>query len=385
MRKVLHTILFITSVALASCGAKSEGKGDLAAEKAKLEDLKKQQAKIGQDIIDLETDIAKKDPSITKAEKAKLVAVTTVAPSDFTHYLDLQGKVQAENIAYVTPQNQGGQVQAIYVKQGDRVNKGQLLLKLNNEALRPQLGPLETQLENAKDLLRRRQNLWDQGIGTEVELTSAKTQVNVLQKQIDALNTQLSQYNVYAPMSGIAEQVNIKVGETFSPATAAMSGIQIVNTNDLKVSTSVPENYIGQVDKGTNVIVNFPDINKTLNATVSLVGKVIDPNSRSFYIEAKLPSDKDFKPNQLALVRIQDYNAPKAITVPVNVIQTDEKGKFVLLAVNENGKLIARKKQVEPGTMYNDTIEIKSGLQPGDVVITEGFQGLYDGQTITTK
>ena len=117
---------------------------------------------------------------------------------------------------------------------------------------------------------------------------------------------------------------------------------------------------------------------------MNVTGKLIDPNTRSFYIEAKLPDDKDFHPNQIAMVSIEDYTASSVITVPVNTVQNDEKGKYVLVASRENGQLLARKRVVQIGQIYKDQIEIKSGLQTGDVVITDGSQGLYDGQAITT-
>jgi RND family efflux transporter MFP subunit len=383
MHKIITIVVLFAVVLLAACSNREDN--TLQGKKKKLEDLQAQQIKLNEDIAKLQADIAKLDPSAVQQAKAKLVAITMVQPDTFTHYIDLQGKVDAENIAYVTPQNAGGQVQAIYVKQGDFVKKGQLLMKLNNEAASTQLGPLQVQLNNAEDILRRRQALWQQGIGTEVELTNAKATVEGLQKQINAVNVQLGQYNVYAPMSGVAETVNIKVGETFSPQTASMAGIQIVNTSNLKVTANVPENYLGQVKEGSNIRISFPDINKTITAKVSLTGKVIDPNSRSFYIEAHLPSDNSFHPNQIAVVQIQDYSSKGAITVPVNTLQTDEEGKFVLVAVNENGKLIARKRTVIMGKMYGNILEITGGLRPGDQIITQGYQGLYDGQLITTK
>ncbi len=377
---VLLSILFF----VAACGG-GNNDNSLAGKKKKLEDLKAQQSKVNADIIKLQAEIGKLDPAAAAQEKAKLVALTTVQSDTFNHYIDLQGKVDAQNIAYVTPQNGGGQVKAIYVKQGDYVKKGQLLLRLNNDLAATQTGPLEVQLSNAQDVLRRRQTLWEQGIGTEVELNTAKTTVSNLQKQLESINVQLGQYNVYAPMSGVAETVNIKIGETFSPQSAAMAGIEIVNTGDLKVTVNVPENYLGSVKEGSNILVNFPDINKTIKATVTLKGRVIDPNSRSFYIEAHLPSDNSFHPNQIAVVQIQDYAAKDAIIIPVNTLQTDVEGKFVLVAVNENGKMVARRRQVTQGEMYSDKLEIKSGLKPGDQIITNGYQGLYDGQLITTK
>jgi multidrug efflux pump subunit AcrA (membrane-fusion protein) len=114
-------------------------------------------------------------------------------------------------------------------------------------------------------------------------------------------------------------------------------------------------------------------------------GKMIDPSSRSFYVEAKIPPAADLRANQIALVQIQDYSVNSTITVPLNTIQNDDKGKFVLIAAKEGDKLFARKKPVQIGELYQDKIEITSGLQQGDVLITDGFQGLYDGQLITTS
>ncbi len=79
-----------------------------------------------------------------------------------------------------------------------------------------------------------------------------------------------------------------------------------------------------------------------------------------------------------------DYASNNAITIPVNTLQNDEKGKYVLVAEKEKDKLVARKRQITTGELYGDKLEVKSGLQPGDQLITDGFQGLYDGQTITT-
>ena len=188
--------------------------------------------------------------------------------------------------------------------------------------------------------------------------------------------------SVRAETSGVADEVTIRVGETFPSATGS---IKIVNGNDLKIVAEVPENYLSRVRTGSRVEVTLPDINKTFNTTVTISGKVIDPNSRSFYIEAKVPVGTGAKPNQLAVAKILDYSATNAITISVNTLQTDEQGKYVLVAENKNGKLYAQKKHVEIGELYGDKIEIKSGLQSGDMLITDGYNNLYEGQLITTN
>jgi len=387
MKKGLIGIAIVGMI-LSSCGnAKKDKAGEINDKKAQLEKLKKEQKDITTKITTLETDLAKTDTSFAKKDNEKLVAITPVQTGSFTHYIDLEGKIDATNISYVAPPNgQGGIVKSLYVTQGQYVTKGQVLAKLDDQLLRQQIEPLRVQLNSAEDLYRRTKNLWDQGIGTYQQVLNAKTQEDNLQKQIDIVQKQISLMTVTAPVSGVADQVNVRVGEMFMGTSAAGPQIRIVNTNDLKVVVQVPENYMGRVNVGSVLEIILPDQNnKAITATVNVAGKVIDPNTRSFSIEARIPSATNLKPNQVAKVRIKDYGNPNAITIPVNTLQNDETGKYVMVAVNENGKLIAKKKTVTIGELYGDHLEVKSGLQIGDQLITEGFQGLYDGQVITTQ
>ncbi len=362
---------------LAACGASGGKDNGLEAKKAKLEELKQEQGK-------LEAEIAKLDTNAAKAEKPKLVVLSTIQSAPFTHYIDLQGSVAANNNVMVAPRGQGGQVRALYVKQGDYVKKGQLLLKLDDALTRQQIEQANVQLNLAKTVYERRKNLWDQKIGTEIELINAKSNVDNIQKQIDFLKEQQSMTNVYAEQSGVAEQVTVRVGDVFT-GSALGTGIIIVNTNDIKVTADVPEVYQTKVKVGTNLLITLPeDNNKTINAKVSVAGRTISSTSRSFYIEARVPGNMGLRPGQIAMVRIQDYSTPKAITIPINTLQNDEKGKFVLVAATEKGKKVAKKRPITAGALYGDKLEVTSGLQAGDVVITEGFQGLYDGQAIIT-
>jgi len=391
-------ISFISAIALSivSC-AENNNSNNLAERKEKLEKLKKDQAQTTAEIKKLELEISKLDTANAKVEKAKLVALDTVQNENFTHYIDLQGRVDSKNISYVSPRGPGGQVRAIYVKEGQFVKKGQLLLKLddviirqNVVAARQGLAATRNQLELARSVYERTKNLWDQHIGTEVQLLQAKTNVDVLENQlktqeenIKAAQEQLNTTSVISNVSGVADEVNIHVGEMFTGAPNA--GIKIVNTSNLKVITDIPENYLSRVSKGTPVIISVPDINKSYNSTISLISQSISSTSRGFTAEAKIPNDKKLKPNLTAMVRIQDYNAPNAMTVPVKVLQTDEQGKFILVAVKEGNSMVARKRPIQVGELYGERLEVKSGLKTGDVIITEGFQSVYDGQTVTTS
>jgi membrane fusion protein (multidrug efflux system) len=388
MKKIINMAVVAGMIFLVSCGANAtnETTSALTEKKKKLEQLKQQQAQLTTDIQKLENEIGKSDTANAKKEKEKLVAVATLAQGSFTHYIDLQGRIDALNVVIVAPRNgTGGLVKELYIKNGDEVRKGQILLKLDDAVLKRQLDQAQTQLAYAEDLYARRDNLWKQNIGTQVDLINAKNAVDQAQKQINIIKQQIDLTNVTADIDGVVDQVNVRVGEVFTgvvPGTSTPQ-IRIVNMQNLKAVAQVPENYLGNVKVGTKVKVVFPELNnKTLIVKVTVAGKMIDPNTRSFYIEAKIPSDKNFHPNQIALIKIQDYAAANVISVPVNTVQNDEKGKYVLVAAKEGDHLVARKRAVQIGQLYDDKVEITSGLEAGGVIITDGFQGLYDGQAI---
>lgn len=382
MEKMMKlTAAILISAFIAACGAATtEEKKDLNSQKAELQKLKDQQNQLSDQIRKLEEEIAKTDPSA--ATRAKLVQVTPLTLRNFDHYIDLQGRITTENIYYVAPRGQGGQVKEIYVKQGDQVRKGQLVMKLDDAMIQQNLNQLETQLSFAKDLYARQKNLWDQGIGTEVQYLTAKNNVENLEKQIAITKEQWSTSNVYSNVAGVVETVDIRVGEMFTGNPAA--SITIVNKGNLKASVDVPENYISRVSKGAQVVVEIPDINKKFNSTITLISQLIDPKSRGFTAEAKVPADPALKPNLLATVKINDYSASNVIVIPLTTLQTDEKGKYVFVMVVENGKKVARKKAVVVGEVYGEQIQIREGLVAGDQLITQGYQGIYDGQDVTT-
>jgi len=386
MRNILRivsaaTVFFILSAC--GSGAKDE-KGSLTDKKVRLEKLRSDKDKLDAEIKQLEEDIAKIDTSAV-LNKGKLVVATPVTEQVFEHYIDLQGHVDADNIYYVTPRGGPGQVKAIYLKKGDLVKKGQLLVKLDDAVQLRQLQQLKTQLAYAQDIYNRQKNLWDQGIGTEVQLKNAENSVNSLKDQINTATTAWDMSNVRSDVTGYVEQLNLKVGETFMGMIGSTPQIMIVNNSALKVVTEVPENYLDKIKKGTPVNIKLPDANAEFNSVISLMNQTIGLNSRSVVTEAKIPYNANVHINQVAQVRIKDYANPHALVVPLTVLQTDENGKYVYVMETEKGKKIARKKSIQVGEIYGNSIEVKGGLKAGDQIITEGFQSLYEGQVVTTS
>lgn len=398
MKRIVTTGLTLTVIVLlAACSSKEE-KGSLSEKKNQLADLQKEQQAISDKIKTLEEAIQKMDTTANFGLTKQVVVIPLVL-QNFSHYIDLQGKIDAQDISYVSPRGMGGQVRSLLVKQGDRVRKGQLLLKLDDAIARQGVASaqqgaesVKTQLALAKNLYQRQKNLYDQGIGAEVQLLNSKNNVDALENQLKQANEgikmaqeQLNLTNVYSDVDGVADVVAIRVGEMFQGATAAGPQIKIVNTSRLKAVVDVPENYLSSIKKGTEVVVEVPDVNKKINSTIDVIAQQINSNSRTVVAEIKIPTDGSLKPNQLAKVKIKDYASNNAMVIPMMILQTDEKGKFVYVEETEKGKKVARKKMVTVGSIYGEFIEVLSGLQEGSKLITKGFQGLYDGQAIAVN
>ncbi len=362
---------------LAACS--QEKKSDLQSKRAELDKLKSEQTELTTKIKSLETELAKLEPKKAEEGRVKEVAVSPIAASTFRHFVELQGTIDAKNNVQVSPKS-GGVVTAVYVKEGDYVKAGQAIAKVDDQLLRESIAELKTQLTLANTMYEKQANLWKQQIGTEMQYLQAKTNKESLERRLSTLNAQLSQSTVTSPISGVVDQVAVKIGQSAMPGVGL---VRVVNLSQLKAVAKVSDTYSGSVRKGDPVQIDFPDLNKKLNSTISFVATTVDPATRTFTIEAPLPSDNALKPNMLARIKINDKTQAKAIVINQNLIQDTEKGQLVYVAVNEGGKKVAKAKTVKTGQSYGGQIEVTQGLQAGDQIVTAGYQDLVDGQQIS--
>ena len=344
--------------------------------KTELADLKSQQKEIETKIKTLEKELG----AGKKVEATPInVTVSAIEPQNFKHFVEAQGVVTSKNIVMVTPQ-MGGAITGLFLTEGQMIKKGQLVATIDNSVMKESLTEIKTQLDLATVLYTKQKTLWDQQIGTEVQYLQAKANKESLEKRIGTMNTQLGMSKVYAPISGTVEKVMQKSGEMGMPG-APMA--QIVNVSDLKVVAKVGDTYVGSVKKGDAITVKFPDINKEFTTRISLVNALIDPASRTFGIEANIPNlGGTLKPNQVAIININDLSTSNSLVVSQNVVQKTEGGDLVYVAVVENGKKVAKSRIVKTGISYNGNVEILEGLTAGEMVITQGYQDLVDGTLI---
>ncbi len=363
-------LLSVAAIMLFACG---QGAKDPAAQLAK---LKEQKAKIEAQIAELEKQAGE---GAEETRKIKALGISQLETTVFRHYIDLQGKVDAEDNVPVTAK-MPGTLTRILVQNGSQVRQGQLLAQLDDQIMQKGMEQLELQLQTATDIYQRQKSLWDQNIGTEIQFIQAKTQKEAIEKNIASMKEQMNQTKIYAPISGTVDMMMLKAGQAISPGYPLCN---IINLSRLKITGNVPEAYASKVRNGDQVVLYFPDLKKEVNSRVTYVSKSINPLSRTFSVECALPAGVDYRANMVAVVKIIDYQNKNAVVVPVNVIQTAEDGEFVMVAEKTGEKsAIVKKTLVKQGNNYNGQAEILSGLKKGDWIVSTGYQEVNNGETI---
>ncbi len=366
-------VLLIALVVLASCGG--EKKDDRL---SKLEELKKQREEITAEINQLEADLIAE--GIIVKNKNTSVKIMTVDTVEFKSYLEIQGTVDGDENVIATGKTVGVAT-GVYVKEGQNVYAGQTLASMDASVLQQSLAELENQYDFLVDVYNRQKSLWEQNIGSEMQYLQAKNNMESMAKRIATTKQQIAMNYITSPINGRVEEVNVKVGSSISPGIPAF---RIVNFSKVKVEASVSEAYSENIKVGNVVLIEFPDLNYETEAKLDFVGNYINPNNRSFKVECRLKPEKgmDYRANMMAVMKINNYTNPKAIVVPLNIIQSSAKGEYVYVAVKKKDKYFAEIRYIKKGEVYRGQAEIVEGLKEGDRVITQGYNNLKDGSEI---
>lgn len=378
MTKLIFPLLVATSL-IVSCGDKQNDQtvDQLIAAKNNKE-LQARKAVIQADLAKIDAALA----TLNVRKEEALVSVLTLKDTVFNHYLDIQGSVNTKENILIQPEMPGTLI-ALNVKAGQRVSKGQLLARVDDGGSSQQVASLETQYQLAKTTFERQKNLWSQKIGSEIQYLQAQTQMLSLQRSVAQAKAMLSKTEIRAPFSGTIDEVFVERGQVVAAGPQGL--MRIVNLNNMYVSTTIPESYIGKLKVGTQVDVFLTSLNKNYKGKVRQIGNFINPNNRSFGIEVSIPNPENLlRPNQVAKLKVIDYTVKNAIVVPSNVIQEDGKGnQFVFVASNSNGKTaIAKKAMVTTGKSSDNVTEILSGLSANDIIVIEGVNTISEGMKL---
>lgn len=371
--KKLFAYLLLSMIAVA-CGTEQAGN-----KTAELEKLLKEQAKLNEKIRALKDEIRKESGSMAGT---RLVEIKNIEPQLFTHYVDIQAKVDGNQSVTLSSRTQGT-VNSIKVKVGDKVRPGQVLAQLDDAGASGAYAEINTQYQFAKDVYEKQKSLWEQQVGTEIQLLQAKNNMLALQKRMSATGSQLDLSKIRTPVAGTVDAVNIKVGQALMPGIPAIS---VVNLSSMKVTGNIGESFSGKVNPGDSVMIYFPDLKKEIPSRISFASRMIDPRNRTFNVEAPLDSaPTSLSPNMIAVLKIADYKADSAMVVPVDLLQRAADGQYVMIAENRNGKLYSARRKVTTGKTYGGMTEVLTGLTTKDQLITNGYRDLNEGEELRTK
>jgi membrane fusion protein (multidrug efflux system) len=345
--------------------------------KAELEKLKKQKTELETKIAALQEEVSKTDTTKSK-EKVIEVIAKPLTTQLFKTYIEVQGKIDAdENVSLSS--EMPGTVTKINVKVGDEVTKGQVLAETDARALAQSISDMQTTMDLANQLYDKQKTLWDQKIGTEVQYIQAKSQKESVEKKMASLQEQVRMTKIISPINGTVDGVNIKVGQAIMPGLGAIS---VINFSNLKVKADVAETYAARIKNGNEVLVLFPDTKDSIISKVHYASRGINALTRTFMVEILLDNSKEYHPNMVAKLRINDYQSPKPeITLPVKYIQRGTDENYVLVA--ENG--VAVKKVIKTGHEYHGVLEVTEGLKEGDLLITDGYDLVNEGDKVIVK
>lgn len=379
----IKNLIFIATLGLlfTACGggeAPNAIPTDLAGKKEFVKNKKAELRQLEKQIAEVSAEIEKLEPA--KEKRRTTVTTVPVKKGDFAHFVELQGAVQADETVNASSEV-GGRITQLNVKEGQNVNKGQLIATIDLEQIDKQEAEIRTSLELAKEVFDRQKRLWDQNIGSEIQFLQAKNNKERLEKSLETLAFQKTKANVYAPISGVAEMIYTEAGEMAGPGAPI---VQILNTRKVKVVVDLPETYLTKIKRGDKVIVNLPAINQTQDARVSLIGRQIDPSNRTFPIEINLNNRGGLlKPNLLAEIKINDEMIKNALSIPIELVQQEVSGKsFVYIQADGADGMMAKKVYVETGANYEGQIIIEKGLTGNEILIDEGARSVANNELI---
>lgn len=373
----MKKILFLSLVAIfVGCGSQST--------EDKLRALEAERDRIEAQIDELRQQLAAENGQNAPKDLTP-VTVQQITPQPFQHTIKVQGSVESDNNILI-PAQSSGTVKKIHVTEGENISKGQLLAELDGAILENTLAELQVNLELARTVFERQSRLWDKEIGSEVQYLQAKTNKDALEKRLAATREQYQLTKITSPINGTVDEILLKEGEAVG---AGFGTIRVVRLSDLVISAQVSEEYIGQIKAGDPVQVQVPVLDKRFNTTIRSVSNVIDPQNRTFLIEAMVPAQNQaIQPNSFAVLRVTNYTNPQAVVVPVDVIQRTEDRDFLFIAQpngDSNSPWTVRKTPVQTGLRAENRVEVLDGLNPDDYIVVRGFQDLADSENVTVS
>ncbi|PZW41761.1 RND family efflux transporter MFP subunit [Mesonia algae] len=384
--KHIYSLLIVTLL-LVSCGGENKRNSvERVLESNNLETIRQKRAELVDEQQVVQEKIKRLDQAISKIDTVKhvpLITTLTAKEEVFNHVLEIQGNVTTKNLLVITPEY-NGILTNVYVKEGQKVTKGQTLAKIDDGGLSQQLAQLQIEADLAKTTYERQKRLWDQNIGSEIQYLQAKSTYEAQSEAVNQLKQQVAKTTVKAPFTGTIDDVITEQGSVVAAGQTQL--MRIVSLKDMYIETDIPERYITDVTKGKQVKVQFPVLGKSIDTEIRQAGDFINPANRTFKVEVAIPNDeKNIKPNLTAKLKINDYTNENAILIPQSIISENAEGEQYVYVVNEknaNDEGVAERVIIKTGKTQGDVIEVLEGIDNNVEIVQEGARSVKDGQTV---
>ena len=382
MKKLIITLSLIL---LLSCNSSRNSSINDLINKGDLETLKKKKKEYVDLMNDLRLDLNEINNGIMlldENEQIQVISKFNVIEKEFTTYVELQANLKSRKNVVILSEFQGA-LKNLFVREGQLVKKGKLLAEINDSGLKEQLDQMLIQANYTKDNFDRVKRLWEKNIGSEMQFLKAKSDFETNNKMVEQIRDQLSKTKIYAPFDGEIDEIIANLGSNLVPGSPIL---RVVNLDIIYAEAQVPEKYVSSIELGTEALVSIPLLNKEVTSKIVQSGNFINPNNRTFRVEAPVENkDKRIKQNLNARIKIKNYSNIKALVVPLRVIREDASGRPFIYKLAETDKkdiLLTVKIFVETGANNDEEIEITKGLSIGDIIVLEGANNVEDNQRV---
>ena len=382
MKKLIITLSLIL---LLSCNSSRNSSINDLINKGDLETLKKKKKEYVDLMNDLRLDLNDINNGIMlldENEQIQVISKFNVIEKEFTTYVELQANLKSRKNVVILSEFQGA-LKNLFVREGQLVKKGKLLAEINDSGLKEQLDQMLIQANYTKDNFDRIKRLWEKNIGSEMQFLKAKSDFETNNKMVEQIRDQLSKTKIYAPFDGEIDEIISNLGSNLVPGSPIL---RVVNLDIIYAEAQVPEKYVSSIELGTEALVSIPLLNKEVTSKIVQSGNFINPNNRTFRVEAPVENkDKRIKQNLNARIKIKNYSNIKALVVPLRVIREDASGRpfiYKLVETDKKDILLTVKTFVETGANNDQEIEINKGLSVGDIIVLEGANNVEDNQRV---
>lgn len=307
------------------------------------------------------------------------VEVTKIEVATVNEEVEALGTLAAEETVVIAPEI-AGRVVALGFKEGERVGRGQELVKLDTAILDAELKQYQADLSLARDTFERNRSLIQRGVGTQVAYDEASAKLASAEARVQLSQAKLAQSTILAPFDGVVGLRAVGVGDFVSVGKQL---ITLTNIDPIKVDFRVPEIFLKQVKVGQPINVSVDAVpGREFTGKIFAIDPVVDINGRAIRLRASVPNgDLALKPGLFARIVIVVDQRQNALVVPETAVVPDGVGKVVFIV--ENGK--AKRVPVELGRRLPGKVEIVKGLTPQMLVVSSGQMRLRDGSTVSIK